>query len=121
MRRGQALVELAVILPFVLFLILASIDCGMLLIAKAEQDRRTSVLAEWAAMHPGESWNAVANQELKGCEVAVNEVAHDLLQAASRCRYRPLTIGTWADLPISSRAIAARSHDNGPAASPSSS
>ena len=86
---GQTLVEFAFVLPIMLFLILCSVETAFLLITKAHQDRATSVVAEWAALHPGESWNAVANKELPGCVVDISSPLPELVQATSWCQYSP--------------------------------
>jgi hypothetical protein len=102
-RRGQVLVELAVTLPFILFLMLGSIEAGFLLIAKAHQDRSTSVVVEWAAAHPGESWNSVASRVLPGCDVTMTSPLPDLLEATARCQYQPVVLRMWDGLPMTSQ------------------
>lgn len=126
-RRGQVIVELALAMPVLLFTILGGIEAGFLLIAKADQDRATQVVADWAVFHPGESWNSVANQELPGCTVTVDESSRDVVEAASRCQYRPkVLVGMplFDGLPISSHETAAvrvsKSPEPTPVASPSS-
>lgn len=123
-KRGQALVEFVVILPLVLFIILGATEVGFLLIAKAHQDRATAVVAEWAAEHPSDSWNAVANKELPGCDVEVSSPLPELVQATSQCRYQPkVGLPMFDQLLISSRETAVstlrRSPSETPAASPS--
>ncbi len=110
-KQGQALVEFALILPILLFIILGSIEAGFLIIEKARQDRETSVVAEWAAGHDNDSWRAVANKGLPGCDVEVTSPLPDLVQATSRCQYRPkVLVGfpIFDGLPISSREAAVR-------------
>ena len=123
--RGQLLVELAVALPIILFVLLGTMEAGFLLIAKARQDRATAVVAQWAAAHPNESWNSVAERELQGCDVDVTEPRKDLLEATARCQYRPAVFAGWSGLPMTSRETAARmtvpDPETSPAASPSSS
>lgn len=123
-RSGQILVELAVALPFIMFLILGAVEFGLLLIAKADQDHRTVVVAEWAAGHPGESWNAVADYELEGCDVTVTMPKPDLIEAKATCPYDPVVLKMWSGLKVSSEAQAASqsaSPKPTPVASPSSS
>ena len=111
-------------MPILLFTLLGAIEAGFLLIDKAHQDRSTAVVAQWAASHPGESWNSVANRELSGCDVSVSEPKPDLVEATSRCQYRPNVFSGWSGLPMSSREVAARTPivaEPTPAASPSSS
>lgn len=87
--KGQVLVEFALTLPILLSVILGGIEAGFLLIAKAEQDRTTQVIADWAALHPGDSWNSVAAHELPGCAVSVSSPFRDVLEAVSQCQYHP--------------------------------
>lgn len=111
MRRGQLLVELAVALPLILFILLGATETGFLLIAKAGQDHATRVVAEWAGQHPGEAWSAVADRELPGCSVEVTTPLPDVVEAASRCQYVPkVTHGLWPGLVVSSRESAAAVH-----------
>lgn len=117
--RGQVIVELAVTLPFILFLILSATEIGFLLIAKAHQDRATAVVAEWAAEHPGESWNSVAADELRGCDVAVMETEpHRIVEVTATCWYQPAVLRIFSGLPMSSRESAA-GREPTPVASPS--
>lgn len=117
-HRGQVIVELAITLPFLLFLILSATEIGFMLIAKAHQDRATAVVAEWAARHPGESWSSVAADELHGCDVAVEETEpHRIVEARATCWYQPAVLRIFSGLPMSSRENAAGE----PVASPSSS
>jgi len=88
-QRGQALVEFAFIVPILLFIILGATEVGFLLVTKAHQDRATAVVAEWAAEHPSDSWSAVANKELPGCDVEVSSPLPELVQATSQCPYQP--------------------------------
>jgi hypothetical protein len=101
---GQALVEFALIAPVALFIVLGAVEAGMLVIAKADQDRATAVVASWAAQRPGdESWHAVAAHELPGCDVTVDDSRPGLLVADATCTYQPVaTRGLWDGLPISS-------------------
>jgi len=120
--RGQVIVELALALPLLLFVILGGVEAGFLVVAKADQDRRTAVVAEWAADHPGDSWQSVANKVLRGCSVEVVETERDVIEATTRCRYSPKVLVMFNGIPISSRQIAAREpsrREPTPAASPS--
>jgi hypothetical protein len=118
-RRGQVIIELAIAMPIILFTILGAVEVGFLLITKAHQDRTTAMLAEWSAEHPGESWHAVAEQELKGCDVTVTEEQHDLIEATARCQYSPKVLVTiFNGLPMTSRETAAVAKSNGPSATP---
>ena len=119
--NGQALVEFVVVLPVLLFTLLGALEAGFVIIQKAEQDRDTYLVAQWAAAHDNESWNAIANRELRGCAVAVSHPLPDVIEATSSCQYHPrtglplfdrLTIGSQetSSVPVAT-----------PAASPSSS
>lgn len=103
--RGQLLVELALALPFILFTILGAIDAGFLLIAKAHQDRAASVVVEWAAGHPGVSWNSVADRELHGCDVTVTS-ERDLYQTRATCQHRSIFLPALAVTMTSSESAA---------------
>ena len=107
MNRGQLLVELAISMAVLMFAVLGITETGFLLISKAHQDRSTAVIADWAARHPGESWSAVAELQLPGCEVSVTSDA-DVVEAAARCIYHPVIFRGWDLLPISSRESAVR-------------
>ena len=124
-KAGQALVEFALILPLLLFILLGAMEAGFLLIAKAHQDRATSVVAEWVAAHPGDSWNSISNRELPGCSVVVTAPSRDLVEASSRCQYSAkVLVGfpIFSGIPISSQetAVESRDPDTSPDASPSS-
>lgn len=103
--RGQVLVEFALAVPIILFIILGGIESGMLLIYKMNVDRETGVVADWAARHPGdESWHAVANAQLPGCDVILEDSGKPgVVTIGSRCQYQPVaTHGLWDGLPVSS-------------------
>ena len=124
-RNGQALVEFALILPILMFTILGATEVGFLLVTKAHQDRETAVVADWAANHPGESWNSIATKLLPGCTVTVEE-DRGLVEAGSRCQYSPKVMpGLFPNLPISSHETASApgkgNPEPTPVASPSSS
>ena len=61
-RRGQALVEFALILPIMLVLLLGFAELALLFGDRVGFQNGTDVLAQWAAeemaSHPGESWKA---------------------------------------------------------------
>jgi hypothetical protein len=118
-RRGQALVEMALVLPLLLFLFLGAVEAAFLLTAKAYQDRATSVVAVWAAEHPRDSsWNSIAVRELPGCTVTVTTPRPDLIEATAICLYHPVaTHGLWNGLPMTSRESANVSPSPKPGAS----
>ena len=127
-RRGQILVEFAVLVPVLLFIILGAIEAGFLVNAKAAQDRSTAVVAEWAAEHPGESWNSVAARELPGCDVMATNPHQELVEITATCLYSPVVLVMFEGLPMTSSesAVTQRSRGNdspstAPDASPSSS
>lgn len=110
--RGQALVELALAFPIVMFILLGGIDGARLLITKADQDHRTIVVAEWAAAHPGDSsWNSIAAHELPGCTVTLDDTGRPgIVTAGSTCTFDALAshgLGLFDNIPISSEADAA--------------
>ena len=102
MANAQALVEFAIVLPIALFMVLALVEYGFLRAQKDHQDRETAVVAEWAAAHPGESWNSIATAELPGCDVAVT-LDRDIYTAQATCHYQPrITSNIWAGLALRS-------------------
>jgi hypothetical protein len=106
---GQAIVEFALVFPIMCFAALGFVEAGFLIVEKAQQDRSTAVVAEWAAENPGnEGWNAVANTELPGCAVTVTTTPKDIVIAAATCQYEPkVTVGLWPGLVIGSTESAA--------------
>ena len=81
---------------------------------KADQDRRTAVVASWAAIHPadvpGPLYAAVVDaQRLASCVVdCAPDAALGLVTVAATCQYHPVaTRGLWDGLPIASTASAA--------------
>jgi len=106
-QRGQAIAETALVLPVVLFTGLGFLEAGFLVAEKADQDRATAVLADWAAAHHSEDWHAIANQELPGCAVAVDESMPDLVTATATCQYSGRVTRGILDVSISSEESAA--------------
>lgn len=109
MSKGQTIVELALTLPFLLLLIVAGMEIANLMASKAQQDRQTAVVVQWAADHPGAAWESVANVVLPGCDVDVFMAGPDLLEATSRCQYHPI-----APLPTPLDWVRISSHSNAP-------
>jgi hypothetical protein len=119
-RRGQALVELALALPLVLLILLGGLEAATLLVTKAHQDRATATVAAYAAGRPDdESWHSVAERELPGCDVTVDEPQPGLIEAMATCHYSPRILPGWGGLPMTSRESAARLPIASPAPSPS--
>jgi hypothetical protein len=119
--RGQALAELALTLPLILLLLLAMIEVGFLMSAKARQDGATLETARWAAAHPeAEPSDGAALFGLAGCEVESSEDGGaGTLTVHSTCEYQPLALhGFWEGLDIGSEASAATAPAS-PGASPS--
>ncbi len=107
---GQALAEMALALPVLLFIGLGFIEAGFLLGTRDEQARNTGVVADYAAAHPdNNSWESVANRVLPGCEVEdESDPGHDVRTFRATCQYNPVaTHGLWDGLPISTEANAA--------------
>jgi hypothetical protein len=107
-RRGQALIELALALPLILLIVLGTVEISFALIAVAKQDRATSTLAQYAALHDDDSWHAVAERELRGCDVTISQVLPDLVKVEVSCPYQPKVFPGWTGLRISSSEIAPR-------------
>jgi hypothetical protein len=116
--KGQAIVEFALVFPLLLFVILGGIEAGFLIIAKADQDRATQVIVDWAALHPAESWNSVANHELPGCTVIVSSPFRDVLEAASQCQYHSKILVDLYNIPIGSHQTAAKKLSSDPEETP---
>lgn len=119
--EGQALIEFALIAPVAIFAALGFIEAGFLVNAKGEQDRATAVVADYAASHPGESWQAVAAMTLPGCDVEEAPGGPpDVITITAVCHYDPVaTYGLWDGLPIGSEASAAAAPTPSPSPSPS--
>lgn len=109
LRGGQALAEFALVLPILLFLVLATVESGMLVAQKGTQDRHTATLAQVVADHPDDDPAPAVDALLPGCEVTVEfQEDPDLVWALSTCQYAPIaTRGLWDGLPISSSESAA--------------
>src|SRR5512146_2174795 len=110
MKHGQGLVEFALVMVIFMPLLLGIVETGFLFRAVLTQDHSTAVIAEWAAQHPGEDWQPVADRELRGCDVAVSSPLPDVVEASARCIYHPIVFRGWNLLPISSRESAAVTH-----------
>ena len=89
--RGQAIVEMALILPVFLLLTLGGLEVGRLMMSQGEQDRATDLVAQWAAQRPGEDWHSLASHSLPDCEVSVDTTdPQGLITATSRCIYHAI-------------------------------
>ena len=107
--RGQGLVELALVLPVVLFAALGFLEAGLLVGSRDEQARRTQTVADYAAQHPRDvSWADVAASELPGCDVEAVDSGHtDVVAFEATCRYRSVTRLAFDGLPVTTSASAA--------------
>jgi hypothetical protein len=101
-RRSQAIAEFALLLPVLMLMLLGAVDVGFLFGDKFHQDRQTAVIAEWAADHPGESWNSVSSHELPTCDVTVTRPSRDLVEATAMCQHHSIFLPILS-VPISSR------------------
>lgn len=105
--RGQALVELALVMPIILLAGLGFIEAGRLVNTKADVDRSTYAVAETAADYPDdERWNAVAGRLLADCDADVHRDAM-LATATATCTYHPLIFSGFDGISISSEESAA--------------
>ncbi len=119
-HSGQAIVELAIIFPLLIFAAMGFLEAGRLVVTKAEVDRNTYAVAETAARYPDdERWQSVAARLLPAeCDVQVHRDAL-LATASSRCQYRPLIFRDYDGIVISSEESAATAGPE-PTPSPSS-
>jgi Flp pilus assembly protein TadG len=89
--RGQAIVEMALILPLLLLLTLGGLEVGRLEMSQGQQDRATALVAQWAAQRPGEDWHALASHSLQDCVVTVDTTdPTGLITATSHCIYHAI-------------------------------
>lgn len=110
MKRGQAIVEMALMLPVFLFAALAFCESGILIATWSEQQRQTGVLADWVVEHPNQDWSGVQNKlGLQNCTITVDaKNPLDIVHAGVSCHYTPrITSNIWNGLAISTEADAA--------------
>lgn len=108
--RGQALVEMALVMPILLFALLGTGDVAMLFSFRDHQARSTATVVNYAASRPGDdSWQSVANLELPGCDVAVQEAHPGVMEATATCQWTPLLLRAfWGDsVPVTTQESAA--------------
>lgn len=123
MRRGQALVEFALVVPIILFTFLGMAEVGFLFADQHGWQRGADVLADAAAIRvatePGDSWRAgwqaLADDERAraGCnppDVSFPDGGQDpgqRVQVSWTCDYRPrITAGLWPGLRATIRSTA---------------
>ena len=107
MRRGQALVEFAIVAPVLMFMILAVAEVALLMAAKTTQDGATLELARWSAVHPDDDGAALFG--LDDCDVTTTpDTDAGTVTVHATCEYAPLALrGFWDGLDIGSEAVAA--------------
>ena len=89
--RGQAIVEMALILPIFLLLTLGGLEVGRLEMSQGQQDRATALVAQWAAQRPTEDWHPLASHSLPDCAVTVDASdPQGLVTATSHCIYHAI-------------------------------
>lgn len=116
---GQALVEFALVLPFLMFLLLGFGEVAFLVATQQSYQNGVDVLAQWAASEmsekPGESWragwNAVVKEESDrtGCGdlapvVIFPDINHswgDRVLVQWDCQYTPKITSGWGGLRVS--------------------
>lgn len=117
-RRGQSIVEFALVLPLLIFLLLGFGEAAFLVATREGYQNGVKVLAEWAASEmyeqPGESWQSgwgrVVNDEQgrTGCggvpTVSFPDGGHDpgdRVRVRWSCTYHPrITSNIWQGLPV---------------------
>lgn len=117
--KGQSLVEFALILPILLFMMLGFSELAFLFASRAGFQNGADVLVQWAAEEmyakPGESWKADWNRvvdeesERVGCisqrgpELSFPDVTHvpgDRVLLDWECVYQPKLTRDFIDLPV---------------------
>lgn len=125
MKRGQALVEFALVLPILIFMLLGFAEVAFLVATQHGYQRGADVLADVAVERmrtmPGESWQAgweqLVNEEgvRAGCsnpnvEVSFPDMTHqagDRVVVTWSCAYEPVvTQGLWPGLIVSATSAA---------------
>jgi Flp pilus assembly protein TadG len=102
--RGQSLVEAALVLPIMLFVMLGFAEAAFLYARVHAAQTSADVLAEVAAQSPGESWRAIVQDELDRaeCEDGVAEsenLSRGRVRVTMTCGYTPVvTNGLWPGL-----------------------
>lgn len=102
MRRGQALVEFALVLPVLMFLLLAFGEVAFLVAAQHGWQREADALADWSASHPDEPWPSGL---LAGCD-DVWVTTGELVTVDATCDYST-RLGLLRGIPVSVEAVAA--------------
>ena len=139
--RGQALVEFALVMPILMFMLLGFGEAAILFAQRWGYQNGVDVMAQWAAVDmsasPGESWksgfNRIVDEEAEqwGCldqdgpEVSFPDGTHeagDRVLVAWDCTYEPkLTPALGIEVPIRVESEAVVPYVAPPAPSPSSS
>ncbi len=106
-RDGQGLVELALVLPVVLFTALGFLEAGLLIGSRDEQARATQTVADYAALHGPDSWSGVAAAVLPGCTVALVATVPGIVLVDATCAYNSVIRLMFDGLPITTEASSA--------------
>jgi hypothetical protein len=134
--RGQALVEFALVLPLLMFILLGFGEAAFLFAVRHGYQNGVDVMAQWAAHEmsetPGESWQAnwarvVSEEQARtGCDatpvVSFPDVTHgpgDRVLVDWPCHYRPRLTMIWDGLTVSVESEAVVPSSATPSPSPS--